>query len=44
VSLHKLGRNEEALAILKEAAEKWIGFHKELKNDILKVESALAKL
>ena len=44
LSLHKLGRHEEALAILRDVEEKWPGYYKDLQKDIQEVERALAKL
>ncbi len=41
-ALHKMGRNEEALAILKEVEEIIIGYVKVLQKDIQDVELALA--
>ena len=42
-ALHKMGRHEEALTILREAEEKWLmGYFKELQKDIQEVERALA--
>ena len=38
LALHKSGRHEEALEILKEADERWIGYNKDLKKDINEVE------
>ena len=43
VSLHKLGRHEEALTILREAEEKWYEYDKELQKDLQEVERALAR-
>jgi len=40
--LYKLGKLEEAVALLKEAEEKWTGFHKDLHKDVLEAEQALA--
>jgi len=42
VSLHKLGRNQEALGMLREVEDRWTGYHKYLRRDILEVERALA--
>jgi TolB-like protein len=44
LALHKSGKHEEALIILKEANEKSIGYLKELKKDIKEVEQTLASL
>jgi TolB-like protein len=43
-ALHKMGRHEEALAILREAEGKFMGYIKDLQKDIQEVELALAKL
>ena len=42
LALHKLGKHEEALKILKEADEKCIGYNKDLKEDIKEVEQTVA--
>jgi hypothetical protein len=42
LALHKLGRNEEALGILKEADKKYIGYIIDLSEDIKSVEKAIA--
>ncbi len=42
LALHKSGKYDEALIILKEADEKGIGYNKELKKDIKEVEQAVA--
>ena len=39
--LHKLGRHQEALEILREVREMWISYNYELERDIRKVEHAL---
>jgi tetratricopeptide (TPR) repeat protein len=44
LALHKSGKNEEALIILKVVDEKWIGYNKELKKDIKEAEQTLASL
>ena len=41
-ALHKMGRHEEALAILREAEGKFFGYFKDLQKDIQEVERALA--
>jgi TolB-like protein len=41
-TLHKIGRHKEALAILKEVDEMWLGYNRFLKNDIQTVERDLA--
>ncbi|MCK4991390.1 MAG: hypothetical protein KAS29_12920, partial [Bacteroidales bacterium] len=42
LSLNKLGRNEEALAILREVEDKWVGYNRWLQKDLQKLEQALA--
>lgn len=44
LALHKSGKHEEALIVLKEAEEKSIGYLKELKNDLKEVEQTLVSL
>ena len=42
LSLHKLGRHEEALAILQEVEDKWTdGYNKDLQKDLLEIKQAL---
>jgi TolB-like protein/Tfp pilus assembly protein PilF len=42
LALHKSGKNEEALEILQEANEKYMGYLRDLKDDIKEVEQAVA--
>ena len=42
IALHKSGKHEEALEILKKVDEMWIGYNKDLKKDIQEVEKAVA--
>jgi TolB-like protein len=42
LALHKLGKNAGALEILKQADGKWMGYNKDLKEDIKEVEQAIA--
>ena len=44
VSLHKLDRHKEAIVILREVEEKWMGYNKDLQKDLQEVERTLAKL
>ncbi|MBN2863320.1 MAG: hypothetical protein JXN62_09180 [Bacteroidales bacterium] len=44
LALHKLGKHEEALIILKEVYEKSTGYNNELEKDIKEVEQTLASL
>jgi TolB-like protein len=42
LALHKTGKHEEALKILKDCEEKWLGYNKDLIKDIKAVEQAIA--
>jgi len=42
LALHKSGKHDEALEILKEVDEKFIGYNKDLKKDIKEVEQAIS--
>ena len=42
LALHKSGKNAEALKMLKEADEKYMGYLKEFKDDLKEVELAVA--
>jgi len=44
LALHKLGKHDEALIILKEVDEKIIGYINELEKDIKEVEQAIASM
>ncbi len=43
LALHKLGKHEEALLILKEVFEKWTGYSNDLENDLKEAEQAVAR-
>jgi hypothetical protein len=42
LALHKSGKNEQALKILKEVDANYMGYLKDLKNDIKEVEQSIA--
>ncbi len=43
LALHKLGRNQEALEILKELDKRTLGYYREVSEEIMSVEKALAE-